>query len=112
MAITELRTKIKRVLEDTPEGVAGYLFVSVEEGYEHKRSDIDIAVLFDGSLDKFQMFDLEIKLGNRLQEALKKRVDLLVLNRSDPSLIFPQRHYQKILAKVLYERARDYEPLR
>lgn len=140
MTIKRLIAKAKRILIETPEVIAGYLFGSVPEGYEHKRSDIDIAVLFDDSLNKFQIFDLEIKLGNRLQEALKRKVDLLVLNRSDPSLVFRairgtlifeknpttralfeaklmgkyylQKHYQRVLAKVLYERARDYESLR
>lgn len=137
MTIKGLIAKAKRVFTETPEVVAGYLFGSVPEGYEHKKSDIDIAVLFDDSLNKFQIFDLEIKLGNRLQEALHRNVDLLVLNRADPCLIFRairgtlifeknpttralfeakalgkyyfQKHYQQILSKVLYERARDYE---
>ncbi len=140
MKIKGLIAKAKGVLTETPEVVAGYLFGSVSEGYEHKKSDIDIAVLFNDSLNKFQIFDLEIKLGSWLQEELQRKVDLLVLNRADSNLIFRairgtlifkknpttralfeakamgkyyfQKHYQQVLAKVLYERAKDYGSLR
>ncbi len=136
----EYHQKIKGVLAETPEVVAGYLFGSVNEGYEHKRSDIDIAVLFDTSLDKFTIFDLEIKLGSKLQEALKRRVDLLALNRADPIIAFKaingvlifeldpvrrslfeakiisryyhQRRYERLRAMALYERMREYESFR
>ncbi|MEO0101339.1 MAG: nucleotidyltransferase domain-containing protein [candidate division WOR-3 bacterium] len=140
MTNEEYLVKIKGILEETPEVVAGYFFGSIQEGYEHKKSDIDIGVLFDNSLDKFRMFDLEIKLGNKLQGTVKKRVDLLVLNRSDPIIAFKvirgaliferdptrrslfeakvmglyyhQRHYERFRARVLYERMRNYESVR
>ncbi|MEO0115279.1 MAG: nucleotidyltransferase domain-containing protein [candidate division WOR-3 bacterium] len=140
MTIKKIIAKTKRILIETPEVVVGYLFGSVLEGYEHKKSDIDIAVLFDNSLNKFQIFDLEIKLGNRLQEVLQRSVDVVVLNRADPGLVFRairgtlifekdpttralfeakamgkyyfQKHYQRVIARILYEKAKDYGTIR
>lgn len=139
MISDELLAKVKMILEETNEVTAGYLFGSIKDGYEHKKSDIDIAVLFSDSLDKFQQFELEIKLGNRLQDAIKRKVDLLVLNRAEVNIAFnairgilvferdlvkrslfeamiqtryyQQKHYQQLLAKILFERAgnKNYE---
>ncbi|MEO0071248.1 MAG: hypothetical protein ABIK39_04095 [candidate division WOR-3 bacterium] len=79
-------------------------------------------------------------MGGKLQDALRKRVDLLVLNRADliisfrvikglliferdsirrslfeariMSLYYDRRHYERFRAKVLYERMRGYESFR
>ena len=64
-----------------------YLFGSEAKGKAGRLSDIDIAVLFDGSLNKKQRFDLQLKLIGDISEILKTdRVDLLIINDAPLSL--------------------------
>ena len=128
--------KVKKKLSQNPNVIAAYLFGSIAEGYEHKRSDIDIAVLFDETVDKFHQFDLEVKIGNELKEMLKHEVQILVLNKAPFALAFrairgvlifeknpvkralfearvasfyyDQKYFQDFCARVLHERGKEY----
>lgn len=58
-----------------------YLFGSVARGKEGKLSDFDLAVYLDESLDKGEMFDLQLKLISDITLILKTdKVDLVVMN--------------------------------
>lgn len=63
--------------------VAAYIFGSVAEGTAHSKSDIDIAVLPEGS-DKQELFALKEALYADLCRALKRDdVDLVILKLSN-----------------------------
>ena len=71
------------------------LFGSVLTGAVHKRSDIDLAFLFDGPVDILTLTNKVIRLLRR------DNVDVTDLNRASPLLRFVAA--QK--GKVLYERS-------
>lgn len=58
-----------------------YLFGSVAKGKEGKLSDLDLAVFMDESLNKIEMFDLQLRLISEMTSILKTdKVDLVVMN--------------------------------
>lgn len=69
-----------------PGTVAVYLFGSVARGVAGPRSDLDVAVLFDDDPPR-TLEGLQTELGERLQEAIGRPVDLVVLNHAPADLI-------------------------
>jgi predicted nucleotidyltransferase len=61
-----------------------YLFGSHAKGMDRENSDIDIAVYLDSVTDK--PYEYKIEETIRLQDLLKKRVDLIILNHASPIL--------------------------
>jgi len=58
-----------------------YLFGSHAKGRVGPLSDVDIAVLLDGRLDKQERFDLRLKLINGVSSILKTdKLDVVVMN--------------------------------
>jgi len=63
------------------------IFGSVIRNEQHKRSDVDILVDFDGTISAFQFIDLKEELSNKLgakvdlvsQKALKPRIGKHIL---------------------------------
>lgn len=96
---------IKRIVQEYQEVIAAYVFGSSIEGYETKRSDVDIAVLLEPSLDKFTAFKLKIDIGDELERKLKRKVDLVNLNRAPLSLAFRIIKGKLILEKDPVKRA-------
>lgn len=84
------------ILNHYPEVIAGYLFGSVAEGVDHRRSDLDIAVLLDEEIDKFHRFELGLGIGDELERRLR---DLLILNQAPIALSF-----RAIRGKLVLER--------
>ncbi len=73
---------------EAPQVSSAYLFGSVAEGREHRESDIDLGILLSwGSYPTAaERFDAGIRLAGSLQAALRRTVDLVVLNDAPPLL--------------------------
>lgn len=68
-------------------GVAlAYLFGSQAKGHGDKRSDVDVAVLFDGELGPVEVFNRTQELYLRLRKGLSSDLDLVPLNYATDSL--------------------------
>jgi predicted nucleotidyltransferase len=75
-----------------------YLFGSVAEGKKGKLSDVDIAVFLDESLNKKEIFNLQLNVISGLTSILKTdRVDLSVMNNAPFLLKYNIIRYGKIL---------------
>lgn len=72
-----LRT-LEGVLASEPDVRFAYLFGSAAEGGMGPRSDVDVAVMFDGN----PPLSRELSLHHRIAKTLKRDVDLVTLNRS------------------------------
>lgn len=68
--------------------LSAYLFGSVARGEAHRESDVDVGVLFDRGRHpaKRDRFEAGLLLAGRLEGALGRRVDLVVLNDAPPLL--------------------------
>lgn len=65
--------------------VFAYLYGSLSKGNFGRLSDIDIAVYVDKSLNKYERFNLRIKLMKELGKKLKTdAIDILILNDAYP----------------------------
>jgi predicted nucleotidyltransferase len=85
--ITAQCKKIVEFLSEQDNVDLAYLFGSVAEGKEGTLSDIDLAVLLDESLNKTEMFDLQLSLISELVSILRTdKVDLIVMNDASLSL--------------------------
>ena len=84
----EIIKRIGAVLRDFPNVNFGYLFGSISEGFERKDSDVDVAIYLDESLSDEESFKLELEIGAELESKLKRKVDLIPLNRAHPLLAF------------------------
>lgn len=85
---TALTGAINDALAPTPGVVSAYLFGSVAEGRPHRESDVDVGVLLDRGTypTAAGRFDIRLRLIPRLEEAVGRRVDLVVLNDAPPHL--------------------------
>ena len=59
-----------------------YLFGSVAKGKENRFSDVDIAVLFDFSVDKGRYTDKCLFIMDGLSKTLNRNIDVAVLNNA------------------------------
>jgi len=72
---------VKGFLEKQEFVRVAYLFGSHAKGRVGLLSDVDIAVLLDGRLDKQERFDLRLKLINGISSLLKTdELDVVVMN--------------------------------
>lgn len=74
------------------------IFGSQVKGYTHPESDVDVAVLTEGSLP----FARQLYLWQELSEAFGAEVDLSLLNHAEPLLLY---HVAR-KGKVLYQAER------
>lgn len=82
---------VSRALAGREDLVAVYLFGSVGGDVAHQFSDVDVAVLLVTGLTDVQMFERGLEIGALLETALRPQgiaVDLVVLNRATPALVF------------------------
>lgn len=79
---------IRRILDPCNDVVAVYLFGSVAEGQAHAQSDIDIAVLYTPEPSRTRLFQLNLEIGSRLEDALRGPIDVVNLNNAPPLLAF------------------------
>jgi predicted nucleotidyltransferase len=75
---------ISERLEQMPEVVFALLFGSCEKGRHTPRSDLDVAVYADDSLDPRQRFDLRLRIINALCDL--GAPDVVMLNDAPPLL--------------------------
>lgn len=85
----EVAKTLTRVLEGEDEAlVSAYLFGSVAEDRAHRDSDVDVAVLLSREHlpTARERFERRVRLTGRLGAALRRSVDVVVLNDSPPGL--------------------------
>jgi predicted nucleotidyltransferase len=95
---------------DGYDGVASaYLFGSEALGRAHRESDVDVGVLLDWHVypSAAERFEVRLRLGGRLQAAVGREVDMVMLNDAPPQLV---RHimidgHRLMLADAALDRA-------
>lgn len=88
----ELTAALRQALLSHPDVVAAYLFGSAARGELRSTSDIDVGVLLDGppnpsSRPRLTRSSLRADLQADLETAVRRPVDLVVLNHASPDLI-------------------------
>lgn len=83
----EIMKQIKSVSKKRKEIILSYLFGSFALGTTNRDSDIDIAVYLDPKTCK-DLFDTRLMLIKEFTQALKKDVDVVILNTTKPFLRF------------------------
>jgi predicted nucleotidyltransferase len=66
--------------------VCAYLFGSQVRGEAGSLSDVDVAVLFDASVSSDDLFRRELALAGSLEIAVRRPIDLVVLNGAPTAL--------------------------
>lgn len=74
--------KCKDILIKYEDIIFAYIFGSYAKDNIRKDSDIDIAIYLKDSIDTYEYLDMKMKLS----EALKREVDLIILNDATPLL--------------------------
>ncbi|QAA76361.1 MAG: hypothetical protein BIP78_0595 [Candidatus Bipolaricaulis sibiricus] len=105
--LEEVTARLRRLFQR--EGVAlGYLFGSCAQGAMRPDSDVDIAVVLDGSGE--ELYERFRRLIVGVRDALgTERFDLLLLNRAPPTLKFDVITTGKLLYAESEERLNDFE---
>ena len=81
-----LRERVRMIFDSVPAAIAVYVFGSVARGSGGPRSDVDVAVLFDAN-PQSTLMGPRLSLEGRLEQALGRRVDLIVLNTASADLV-------------------------
>ncbi len=92
--MTDLEGKIIQFFETLPVAVV-YLFGSQAKEKFHPQSDVDIAVLYEVTAVPDVLSQIQIKQD--LESLLKKDVDLVVMNRTNPILKHQIFKYGRLL---------------
>lgn len=85
---SDIGETVRAALQDRQDLVAVYLFGSVAQDQAHTLSDVDVAVLFRAGLSPEAIFAYTLEIGIALEEALRRPVDVIALNRASPALRF------------------------
>ena len=69
--------------------VSAYLFGSEAQGRAHRESDVDVAVLLSRTVYPLaaDRFEVRLRLTGQLQAAVRREVDLVILNDASPQLV-------------------------
>ena len=82
--------KLAQAIDDAADGsvVCAYLFGSFARDRAHRESDVDVGLLFAWGErpSKAERFEAALLLAGRLEAAVGRRVDLVVLNDAPPLL--------------------------
>lgn len=88
--IRTITGKLSTVFSSEPTVRLAFLFGSQARGSARASSDYDIAIYLDiaqnETVDDIQLYRYTIKLQNQMEEALGKRVDLVLLNTAPPAI--------------------------
>jgi len=84
----EIKKAIKNYTAKEKDILCVYLFGSAARGKENKFSDVDIAVLFDDSVERGRYSQRALSLMDGLSAVLEKNVDIVVLNTANSFLKF------------------------
>ncbi len=83
----ELSDLVTRVIADTPQVVAAYLFGSRASRRDHPSSDLDVAVIFASDVDAGTRFQTRCRLSERLASAARvPSADVVDLEAASPLL--------------------------
>lgn len=76
-------------LSDHEGVVSAYLFGSEAQGRAHRESDVDVGVLLDRHVypRAADRFEVRLRLTGRLQAAVGREVDIVILNDAPPQLV-------------------------
>lgn len=80
--------QLSKLLSSYSDVVAVYLFGSVAQGKAHQQSDIDVALLFDSTLDRQSIHDRTLAVGTLLETHLPTAIDVVALNTAPLLLQF------------------------
>ena len=107
--------EIKNILNTFVEVEFAYLFGSYANLSADKNSDIDIAVYIT---PKYNDFDTKLKIHHKLEIALEKDIDLIVLNKVKNFSLLSDILNKGILlkdsnddARIMYELEKEHEIL-
>jgi predicted nucleotidyltransferase len=84
-----VRATLVAALGGRPRGlVSAYLFGSVAEGRAHRESDVDVGILLDRQIypRTVDRFEEKLLLIGHLRAALRRDVDVVILNDAPPQL--------------------------
>lgn len=93
----EMVESIRTALHNSPDLVAVYLFGSTARNQAHALSDVDVGVLFTGDLSAADLFARTLEIGTILEEAVRRPVDVIALNRAPPAFCFQVLKYGRLL---------------
>ena len=82
-----LKKDLPQVMQRHPAILSAYVFGSVAMGFEHRRSDVDIAVRVDAHLKPDAIFNLRLQLTDELEDILGCPVDVIVLDTASLKMI-------------------------
>ena len=88
--------KIEKFAEANEPIVAAYVFGSSATGRERPGSDVDIAIMIQGSIDGFERVRLETELSN----LLGRDVDLVVFSSASPLLRHQILNYGRLICEA------------
>jgi predicted nucleotidyltransferase len=94
---TDVVENIRTALRNSPDLVAVYLFGSMARDEAHALSDVDVAVLFADELSAAAVFAGTLEIGVILDEALRRPVGVIALNRAPPALCFQVLKHGRLL---------------
>jgi len=95
MTLDDRLDQLCRLFENSESVLATFVFGSQTDGYATPRSDVDLAILFDGQVPLSEQLALQVKI----EEVLSKDVDLISINEA-PLLL---RH-RALKGRLIFER--------
>ncbi len=104
--LKEISRIVSSVCSHQPAVAAAYVFGSAAKGRTGKHSDIDVAVLLDETYSK--SFSL-LSLMTDLEESLKCRTDVIVLNHAGELLKYHVRRDGKLVFERSSRFRKDFE---
>ena len=78
-----IKDKLKKYFSRQNEIIAAYIFGSFLKQRFNNRSDIDLAVIFREKLDKFDRFNLKLKMIAEIEELINREIDLIDFEKVD-----------------------------
>ena len=88
LTLPPLYATLGDVLANQPDVLAAYLFGSVARQQSNTLSDIDIAVLLRPGLNAEAMLERQLALVGALEDAIKREVQVVILNSAPPLLAY------------------------
>jgi predicted nucleotidyltransferase len=92
-----LESGIREAASKPADVLAVYLFGSAYEGRMHKRSDVDVAVLFAEDTSPERALDVTFELASAIERSSGRPVQVTTLNRAHPSLAFRALRGRKLV---------------
>jgi len=122
-SVQEIASAVREALATRAGIVSAYLFGSMAEGRGHRESDVDLGVLLDRASHPTAAarFDERLRLAGGLRGALRRDVDVVILNEAPPQLarriltegrriVLCDRDADHAFLRTTLSRAADLEP--